>query len=372
MPATPFVGRVAERAALTEALGAHRLVTAIGPGGVGKSRLATSVADDVAVEADGVWFVDLVPVTDPAAVVGAVAEAVGVSQQQQASTPESALVAPLARRDGLLVLDNCEHLLDGVRDCVDRIVAGCPGVTVLATSRTRLMLAYECLYPVPGLSVVGGTGGDAALFAARVRDATGEQALDTRRVGALCQALDGMALAIELAASRYATLGLDGLEAGLHDRLRFFSVGSSTAGRHRSLHDTLTWSYDLLGPVEQALLRGVAVFASWFDVDAAHTVATPDRDRAVVADGLARLADHSLLVVDRGEPGFPLRARDDPPVRRGAAGGVRASLPAVQAPRSVVLGRADRACCGATRRRLVRPVRPRRRRRQGGVGALRS
>jgi predicted ATPase/DNA-binding CsgD family transcriptional regulator len=303
VPATPFVGRVAERAALGRALGGHRLVTAVGPGGIGKSRLAISVADEVAAQRrDGVWFVDLVRVTDPAAVVAAVAEAVGVSEQR-ASSPESALVASLARRDGLLVLDNCEHLLDGVRDCVDRIVAGCPGVTVLATSRTRLMLPYECLYPVSGLSVDGGRGGDAVeLFRSRVSEATGDEVPDTLRVSALCQALDGMPLAIELAASRYATLGLDGLEAGLHERLRFFTVGSSTAGRHRSLHDTIAWSYDLLGPAEQALLRGVAMFASWFDLDAAHIVVAPDSSRAAVADGLARLADHSLLVVDRGEP----------------------------------------------------------------------
>ena len=116
-------GRARQRSG---ALGGHRLVTAVGPGGIGKSRLAISVADEVAAQRrDGAWFVDLVRVTDPAAVVAAVAEAVGVSEQLGAS-PESALVASLARRDGLLVLDNCEHLVDGVRDCVDRIVAGCP------------------------------------------------------------------------------------------------------------------------------------------------------------------------------------------------------------------------------------------------------
>ena len=111
-----------------------------------------------------------------------------------------------------------------------------------------------------------------------------------------------MALAIELAASRYPALGLDGLEAGLHERLRFFTVGSHTAGRHRSLRDTIRWSYDLLDPADQALLRGVAVFASWFDVDAAVAVVAPGSSRATVADGLARLVDHSLLVVDRSTP----------------------------------------------------------------------
>jgi predicted ATPase/DNA-binding CsgD family transcriptional regulator len=299
VPVTPFIGRVAERAALTRALAEHRLVTAVGPGGIGKSRLAIHVAAD---RSDDVWFVDLVRTTDPTAVIGAVAEVVRVPEQLTAS-PEAALVASLGRDDGLLVLDNCEHLLDGVRDCVDLLVIGCPRLRVLATSRTRLMVAYEHLYAVPGLSVTD-DGGDAVdLFAVRVLEATGDSAPpDARRVASLCQALDGMALAIELAASRYPTLGLDGLEAGLHERLRFFTVGSPTAGRNRSLRDTIAWSYDLLAPADRALLRGVALFASWFDVPAAQAVAVPNGDRADVADGLARLADHSLLLVARGQP----------------------------------------------------------------------
>jgi predicted ATPase/DNA-binding CsgD family transcriptional regulator len=300
VPVTPFIGRSTERAALARLLAEHRLVTAVGPGGVGKTRLAISVAADLAAERrDGAWFVDLVRVTDPAAVVAAVAEAVG-TPQQQAGSLESAVVASLATRDGLLVLDNCEHLVDSVCVCVEPIVAGCPGVTVLATSRARLLLPYERLYPVPGMAV----DGDAvALFLARAREATGEEPPEPGRLSALCESLDGMALAIELAASRYPTLGLDGLEAGLHERLRLLDVGGApVAGRHRSIRDTISWSYGLLDPANQALLRAVAVFASWFDVDAAHAVAAPDNDRAVVADGLARLADHSLLVVERGAP----------------------------------------------------------------------
>jgi predicted ATPase/DNA-binding CsgD family transcriptional regulator len=298
VPVTPFIGRAAERAALAGTLAEHRLVTVIGPGGIGKSRLAISVASDSAVERrDGAWFVDLVRLTDPKAVVAAVAEGVG-SSQQWAATPEAALVASLARRDGLLVLDNCEHLLDGVRDCVEQVLTACPQITVLTTTRIRLLLPYECLFAVPGLSKPDAV----ELFAARVHEATGEVVSDAGRVGALCQALDGMALAIELAASRYPALGLDGLEAGLHERLRFFTVGSQTAGRHRSLRDTLRWSYELLDAADQALLRGVAVFASWFDVDAAVAVVAPGTSRATVTDGLARLVDHSLLVVDRRTP----------------------------------------------------------------------
>jgi predicted ATPase/DNA-binding CsgD family transcriptional regulator len=301
---SPFLGRVAERAELSAALAGHRLVTAVGPGGIGKTRLAISVAADLATQRrDGAWFVDLVRVTDPAAVIAAIAEAVHVPELRTTSR-EAAVVASLARRDGLLVLDNCEHLLDGVRDCVDLVVAGCPGITILATSRTRLMLAYERVYSVPGLSVTADGGGDAvALFVVRAAEATGEPTpVDTGRVAELCVALDGIALAIELAASRYPTLGLDGLEAGLHEQLRFLAVGGHAVDRHRSLRDTIGWSYDLLPPDDQALLRGVAVFASWFDAASARPVAAPAWDHAGVADGLARLADHSLLVVDRGEP----------------------------------------------------------------------
>jgi predicted ATPase len=300
VPVTPFIGRSTERTALARLLADHQLVTAVGPGGIGKTRLAISVAADLApARRDGAWFVDLVRVADPAGVVAAVAEAVGVPQQQTASV-EAAVAASLAPRDGLLVLDNCEHLVDAVCACVESIVATCPGVTVLATSRARLLLSYERLYTVPGMSA----DGDAvALFLARARAATGEDLPDRRRLGALCEALDGIALAIELAASRYPTLGLDGLEAGLHERLRLLDVGgTAVAGRHRSIRDTISWSSGLLDPTNRALLRGVSVFASWFDVDAAHAVAAPDVDRAVVGDGLARLADHSLLVVERGAP----------------------------------------------------------------------
>jgi len=304
VPVTPFVGRTAERAALAAALAGHRLVTATGPGGIGKTRLALSVAADLAAERrDGVWFVDLVHVTDPSTVTAAVAETVGVPERRTASV-DLALVAALAGSDALLVLDNCEHVVDGVRACVERIIAGCGEVTVLTTSRTRLLLPYERVYVVPGLSIIGSDGGDAVdLFTARVAAATDDAApADAGRVAALCRALDGMALAIELAAARLPALGLDGLESGLDQRLRFLTVGTGRAERHGSLRAAIGWSYGLLSADDRALLRGLAVFASWFDIDMAHSVAGAGRERAEIADGLARLAEHSLLVVRRGEP----------------------------------------------------------------------
>ena len=303
LPVTSFIGRTSERAALAAALAEHRMVTATGPGGIGKTRLALSVAAELApARRDGVWFVDLIHVTDPAMVTAAVAETVGVPEQRTTSV-DRALVASLAASDALLVIDNCEHVLDGVRPCAERIIAGCPEVTVLATSRTRLLLPYERVYVVPGLSVIGGGGDAVDLFAARVTAATGDTTPpDPVRVAALCRALDGMALAIELAAARFAALGLDGLESGVDQRLRLLTAGPRVADRHASLRAAIGWSYELLSPADRRLLRGVAVFASWFDVEAARAVAGAGRDRAEIADGLARLAEHSLLVVERGEP----------------------------------------------------------------------
>ncbi|HKE63192.1 MAG TPA: LuxR C-terminal-related transcriptional regulator [Micromonosporaceae bacterium] len=307
LPVTPFIGRTSERASLTAALAEHRLVTATGPGGVGKTRLALNVAADVApTRGDGVWFVDLIHVTDSVSVTSAVAQTVGIPEQRTTSV-DHALVASLADSDALLVIDNCEHVLDGVRACVERIIAGCPAITVLATSRSRLLFPYERVYVVPGMSVVE-HGGDAVdLFTARVAAATGgPQPPDPVRVAALCRALDGMALAIELAAARFATLGLDGLETGLDQRLRLLAAGTHVPDRHRSLRAAIGWSYDLLSSDDRSLLRGVAVFASWFDVDAACAVAGAGRERTDIADGLARLAEHSLLVA---EPGSPTRYR---------------------------------------------------------------
>ncbi len=150
-PLTSFVGRAAERAALAAALGEHRLVTAVGPGGVGKTRLALSVVGDVAGRyADGAWYVDLVPVTDPAMVAPAIAAALGLGERQGRSS-EDIVLGWLAPRQALLVLDNCEHLLDGMAALVERLLAGCPRLSVLLTSRARLLVPFEWVFGVPGL-----------------------------------------------------------------------------------------------------------------------------------------------------------------------------------------------------------------------------
>ena len=307
VPLTSFVGRVAERAALTDLLGQHRLVTALGPGGVGKTRLALAVAADAVDRYPaGVWFVDLVPVTDPARVGDAVAAVLGLAEQL-GRTPTEMVTARLADAEALLVLDNCEHVLDGVVAFVERLLSSCPRVDVLTTSRSRLVVPFERVFTVPGLS----RSDDAvALFVDRAAMAGWTPSPDDQpRIVALCDQLDGLALAIELAAARVATLGLDGLEAGLADRLELLAGGSRPQERQRSLRATLDWSYDLLDPAEQAVWRRASVIADQFSADTAVSVVDDgDLGPHGVGEALGRLADHSLLVATVGT-GAPTRYR---------------------------------------------------------------
>ncbi|GIG09507.1 ATP-binding protein [Catellatospora coxensis] len=298
-PLTSFVGRTQERAELAGLLKTHRQVTALGPGGVGKTRLALATAAETAGDfADGVWFVDLVPVTDPGAcvVAGSVAAALGLGEQPGRAMDES-VYAALADRQALLVLDNCEHVRDGVAPFLERLLATCPRLTVLTTSRARLMVPFERVYQVPPMSLAGDGESDAvALFLDRVSELRWPPDTVLREhIAAVCERLDGVALAIELAAARWPTLGLDGLTAGLSDQLRLLSGGSRTDERHRSVRAALDWSHALLDPADQALLRRMAVFVAPFTVDAAARVA--GLESPVVADGLARLAEQSLLAV---------------------------------------------------------------------------
>jgi predicted ATPase len=177
------------------------------------------------------------------------------------------------------VLDNCEHLLDGVAVVVERLLAGCPQLRVLITSRARLRVAYEWVFPVPGLSLAadGGGPGDAVELFCRRAGAGGAELgpADQDRVAVICRKLEGIALAIELAAARVTSLGLDDLEAGLADRLRLLTGGSRVADRHRSLQSTLDWSYALLDETSQAVLRRASVFAGPFTAAAVAAVANP-------------------------------------------------------------------------------------------------
>jgi predicted ATPase/DNA-binding CsgD family transcriptional regulator len=322
-PLTSFVGRSAERAALAEALAEHRLVTAVGQGGVGKTRLALAVAADVTDRyAQGAWYVDLVPVTDPAMIGAAVADVLGFGEQFGRS-PTETVFGRLAEAEALLVLDNCEHLIDGVGELVERLLTTCPRVTVMLTSQARLGVPFEWAVNVPGLSHTSGSAnsdgegadrsdgdrpdgdadrGDAvALFLDRAAMVgwSPQSGDDCRRIAAICSALDGNALAIELAAARLATRGIDGLEASLADRLRLLTGGPRLDERHRSLRSALDWSYGLLTPADQAVLRQTSVFAAPFSAEAAAAVVVEPAPLEVgaIAEPLARLADQSLLVV---------------------------------------------------------------------------
>jgi predicted ATPase/DNA-binding winged helix-turn-helix (wHTH) protein len=304
VPLTSFVGRAAERAALADAVTRHRLVTTVGPGGVGKTRLALAVAADVTGRfADGAWYVDLVPVTDPAMVGAAVAGGFGFGEQVGRS-PTDTVLSKLAGSEALVVLDNCEHVVDGVTAFVERLLSACPNTTVLATSRVRLTVPFEWLLSVPGMSVHDADGegdGDAvALFVDRAAMAgwSSPDPDDRRRIMVICAELDGVALAIELAAARLATFGLDGLEAGLGNQLALLAGGPRLDARHQSVRSALDWSVGLLDDKHRVALRRVSVFASPFTAaDAAavcgHAPLVPEE----VAESLARLVDHSLLVV---------------------------------------------------------------------------
>ena len=228
------------------------------------------------------------------------------------------------------MLDNCEHLLDGVVVLLERLLAGSPRLAVLATSRARLLVPFEWVFPVPGLSVEaddGGPGDAVELFLARA--AAGGSPLtsdDKKRIAAVCRGLDGMALAIELAAARFPSLGLDGLEAGLADRLRLLTGGPRIDDRHRSLRSTLDWSYALLDEPDQAVLRRVSVFAGPFTATAAAVVLAgwPPVPAGAVPDHPGRARRPEFADRDRGAERDSLpRLGNHPPVRRRSARGRR-------------------------------------------------
>ncbi len=295
-PLTPFIGRAAERAALRGIVRDRRLVSLVGPGGVGKTRLAIGVARDLADEYAGrVWFADLVPVTESVAVPGAVVTACGVGHLP-GRFPEDVLVRGLGGPPGLLLLDNCEHLLDAVALLAERLLSDCPGLHLLLTSRARLALPFEHVHHVEGLV---GEGDGIELFEQRARTAGAPplDASDRARAVAVCDAVGGLALAIELAAVRLPALGLDGLEEGLTGQLDLLVGGARLSPRQRSMEETLDWSLRLLDDSARAVLARLACFAGGFDVAAAVAVAAYGEVPAnAVREALAALVEQSLVV----------------------------------------------------------------------------
>ncbi len=316
-PWTSFVGRAVEVRQLRDAIATGRLVTVVGPGGMGKTRLAAVVAAINAEEFPaGGAFVDLVPVR-PEFVVEAVAAELGVTGRPH--EPLQKLVEKrLCSGRNLLVLDSCEHVLAAAAAFVTSVLAACPRVMVLATSRERLGVIGERVIDLAplGLNAIGSDASEAeALFIER--SGLGARLdISSPLITEICGHLEGMPLAIELAAARTSSLGLDGLLAGLDDHLRVLSRPGVHHDRHRSMRTVIDWSHELLDDEERAMFRRLAVFVSPFDLGSAATVAC-DGDIAMATDLIGRLADKSLLA--RGQDGARSRWRMLDTVRAYAA-----------------------------------------------------
>ena len=309
---TSFVGRDEEIAALTGLLLDHRLVTLTGVGGVGKTRLAQEVARrSLDQHPDGVWRVELAPVTDPAAITESVASIFPLPDR--ADQPlRVTLVAYLRNRDLLLVLDNCEHLLYAASRLVTDLLTECPELRVLATSREGLRVPGEVLRPVRSLDVPesGATVENLAsvaavqLFVDRAREVGPDFVLDDTTAPAvveICRQLDGIPLAIELAAARTRVLKPTEVADRLGDRFRLLTGGSRTAlPRHQTLEAAVEWSYHLLSDQERAVLRRISVFRGGFTLESAEEVSSGgDVNQGTVLDALGHLVEQSLVTVDR-------------------------------------------------------------------------
>src|SRR6266542_1302661 len=313
---TSFVGREQEIAQLTELVTANRLVTLTGAGGAGKTRLAIEVAGWL-IDAfpDGAWVVELAALSDPRLVPQTVAQALGVKEQPTRPVIDT-LSDHLASKKLLLVLDNVEHLLEACVQFVDLILRRSADVAILVTSRERLGMAGELTYRVPSLTVPGpgdNFGPEALLayegvrlFVDRARllrpdfSVTSENAAS---LASICYRLDGIPLAIELAASRLRAMSVEELSQRLDQRFALLTDGSRTAlPRHRTLRSTIDWSYDLLTNVEQAMLRRVSVFAGGWTLAAAEHICTGDGiEKSDTIDLLTSLADKNLVITEEHE-----------------------------------------------------------------------
>jgi non-specific serine/threonine protein kinase len=315
--ATSFVGRAAQLEDLSGLLAEVRLLTLTGAGGAGKTRIALELARRVRERfPDGVYLVELAPVTDPALVPVAVAAALGVKDCPTCTTTD-ALCDHLASRSTLVVIDNCERVLDAVSDLTTRFLRAAPSLHVVATSREAMKIPGEHAWPVPSLTVPADddpgevTAAEAVILfvdrARAVRPAFELTAANMAAVASICRGLDGIPLAIELAAAQTRGLTPEEIEARLDDRLRLLTLKSrGVVERHRTLRAALDWSYETLTASEQKMFRALAVFAGGWTLDAALAVCGPggcveeerDLDDLGVIDLLTRLVDKSLVIAD--------------------------------------------------------------------------
>src|SRR5229473_6493535 len=288
-PVSELIGRDAELDEILNLSASHRLVTLTGAGGIGKTRLGFEAARHLLPRfADGVWGIELAPLSDPELVPVTVATALGLELTSSTASPLPVANA-LRSKQLMLVLDNCEHVVDAAARMAEALLRANPAARVIATSREPLRIEGEWVYPVPPLAVpaAGSPDGEdplrygaVRLFVERARAAAPSFSPDARGAAAIagiCRRLDGIPLAIELAATRAAALGIDGLAAGLDDRFRLLTGGRRTAlARHQTLRGTLDWSYELLTEPERVVLRRLAIFAGGFTRQAASAVTADD------------------------------------------------------------------------------------------------
>lgn len=303
-----LIGRHHALDLLDEALRTSPLVTLVGPGGIGKTRLAVVAAQQAAIDLrGGGWFIDLAEGTSPADVPRLLAEVLNV-KESPGQPLASSIVDALTSRECIVILDNCEHVLRAAAELAQAITQGCPQVRLLATSREALGLDSEQLIAVAPLDPEGSA---VELFAERARALDQGFDLDGHRedVAEICRRLDGVPLAIELAAARSRTLSPPDLLDRLDDHLRLLSAGRRVGvERHRTLRSTIRWSYDLLTPREQVLFQRLTIFAGTFDLGAAQSVASAeDLPRSDVDELVAALVDQSMVMVESGLTGRRFR-----------------------------------------------------------------
>jgi len=311
---TSFIGRGREMAEVQRLLSASRLVTLTGPGGCGKTRLALQVAAELVVEySDGVWLIELAPISDPALVPQKLASALGV-REELGRTLAATLANHLREKSSLLVLDNCEHVVEACAQLTETLLHTCPGLRILATSREVLGLAGESVWRVPPFSLpnprdlppIGNfTQYEAVLlFIDRAVSSLPSFTVTIQNapaVAQVCHRLDGMPLAIELAAARVGMLRVEQIAARLNDRFGLLTGGSRTAlPRHQTLQATMDWSYDLLSETERALLGCLAVFVSGWTLEAAEAVCAGNGiEESAVLELLTQLVNKSWVIAQR-------------------------------------------------------------------------
>ena len=307
-------GRDRDVAALVDLVEAHRVVSIVGTGGIGKTCLARAVANALRNRwRDGAWIVDLAPVSEPALLPATVAQSLGTALPGS-KDPQDEVIEAMRSRELLLVLDNCEHLIDAAGAFVDAVATRTPNIRVLTTSQELLKVGGEQLYRLSALAVPGSSSsladakesGAVALFVERAAGLIPGFVLDEQNVGdvvEICRRLDGLPLAIELAAGRVPLLGAAGVRERLRERFRMLSGGARLAmRRHQTLRAALDWSHALLTPDERAVFRRIGVFSGGGTLAAAqHAIAAADIDEWAVLEHLGALVDKSLVVVDAGD-----------------------------------------------------------------------